>query len=62
MSDKNKELQKELAKVNQGEESSNEVVFDPSTGELVVAQEGEQVSPDATPVTQIAGDGFAYLQ
>ena len=39
--------------------SPNEIIFDPQTGELVIAQPNEVRNPDATVVTQIATDGFA---
>lgn len=39
--------------------NSNQLVFDPSTGEFVVAKPDQQLSPDATTINSIAQDGFA---
>lgn len=65
MSDtKNKatDVQKELEeRNNQTVATGNELVFDPATGELVVAKKREDVSPDAATVSQIADDGFATV-
>ncbi len=62
MSDKkNKptDIQTELEDRNNSVNTGNELVFDPATGELVVARDREEVSPDAATVSQIADDGFA---
>lgn len=56
----NQELTNELEKMNKGQSNnSNHLVFDPSTGEFVVAKPNQQLSPDATTINQIAQDGFA---
>ncbi len=39
-------------------ESRNELVFDPSSGELVVKAKGESVGSDAVIVSEIADEGF----
>lgn len=39
-------------------ESRNELVFDPSSGELVVKPKGESVGSDAVIVSDIADEGF----
>jgi hypothetical protein len=39
-------------------ESRNELVFDPSSGELVVKAKGESVGSDAVIVSDIADEGF----
>ncbi len=53
------DVQNELAERNNSVATGNELVFDPATGELVVAKKREDVSPDAATVSQIADDGFA---
>lgn len=52
-------IQEEIQKQNTEVNSSNELVFDPQSGKLVVKQPNETLNPDATVVTQIATDGFA---
>jgi len=39
-------------------ESRNELVFDPSSGELVVKAKGDSVGSDAVIVSEIADEGF----
>ena len=39
-------------------ESRNELVFDPTSGELVVKPKGESVGSDAVIVSEIADEGF----
>jgi hypothetical protein len=56
----NQELTNALENMNKGQSNnSNHLVFDPSTGEFVVAKPNQQLSPDATTINQIAQDGFA---
>lgn len=56
----NKEITKSLENIKQGvANNSNQLVFDPTTGEFVVAKPNQQLSPDATTINSIAQDGFA---
>jgi hypothetical protein len=55
-----KVVQEELVKLNSSVRTGNEIIFDPRTGELVVANSVSNV-PDGTVITQIAEDGFAFL-
>lgn len=56
----NLEITDALEKMNKGlSNNSNQLIFDPSTGEFVVAKPNQQLSPDATTINQIAQDGFA---
>lgn len=56
--DKKEQLQEELKQRNNGKNTGNEVIFDPVSGELVVANSKEN-NPDGTVVSQITEDGFA---
>jgi len=53
-----KVVQEELSLLNNQVQTGNEIIFDPRSGELVVASNKESV-PDGTVITQIAEDGFA---
>lgn len=56
----NEEITGTLEKINKGlDNNSNQLVFDPATGEFVVASPNQQLSADATTINQIAQDGFA---
>jgi len=56
----NQEITSALELMNSGANSaSNQLVFDPSTGQFVVAKPGQKVGPDATTINSIARDGFA---
>lgn len=57
----NKEILSALEGMNKGvtKKAGNELVFDPKTGEFVVAANKNDVSPDAVTINQIAQDGFA---
>lgn len=56
----NQEITKTLEQMNKGlNNNSNQLVFDPQTGEFVVALPNQQVSADATTINSIAQDGFA---
>jgi hypothetical protein len=56
----NQVIIKTLEEMNKGlANNSNQLVFDPSTGEFVVAKPNQQLSPDATTINSIAQDGFA---
>jgi hypothetical protein len=56
----NEDITNSLEQMNQGQNNhSNQLVFDPTTGEFVVARPGQQVSADATTINSIARDGFA---
>ncbi len=56
----NQEITNSLEQMNKGlSNNSNQLVFDPTTGEFVVAKPNQQVSPDATTINSIAQDGFA---
>lgn len=56
----NQEITKSLENIKLGvPNNSNQLVFDPSTGEFVVAKPNQQLSPDATTINSIAQDGFA---
>lgn len=56
----NQEIINSLEQMNKGlNNNSNQLVFDPTTGEFVVAKPNQQVSPDATTINSIAQDGFA---
>lgn len=57
-----KDVQDEMAIINEGNDTGNEVVFDPQTGELVVVNQQERIDDDATVVTSITKDGFASNQ
>jgi len=49
-----------LEQMNKGENNgSNQLVFDPTTGEFVVAKPNSNLSADATTINSIAQDGFA---
>jgi hypothetical protein len=49
-----------LIDINKGNSNvGNLLIFDPRTGEFVVLQPDEPVSPDVTTINQIAEDGFA---
>lgn len=56
---KKNQLQEELKERNNGTVTGNEVIFDPLSGELVVANAKEGSNPDGTVVSQITEDGFA---
>jgi len=56
----NQEITNSLEQMNKGlNNNSNQLVFDPATGEFVVAKPNAQVSADATTINSIAQDGFA---
>lgn len=56
----NQVITKTLEEMNKGlANNSNQLVFDPTTGEFVVAKPNQQLSPDATTINSIAQDGFA---
>lgn len=56
----NQEITKTLEQMNKGlNNNSNQLVFDPQTGEFVVALPNQKVSADATTINSIAQDGFA---
>ena len=56
----NQEITNSLEQMNKGlDNNSNQLVFDPATGEFVVAKPNQQVSADATTINSIAQDGFA---
>lgn len=56
----NLEITNSLEQMNKGlDNNSNQLVFDPATGEFVVAKPNQQVSADATTINSIAQDGFA---
>lgn len=58
----NQVITKTLEEMNKGNATnSNQLVFDPSTGEFVVAVPNQQLSPDATTINSIAQDGFAKI-
>lgn len=58
----NQVITQTLEEMNKGlANNSNQLVFDPSTGEFVVAKPNQQVSPDATTINSIARDGFANI-
>ena len=58
----NQEITNSLEQMNKGINSnSNQLVFDPTTGEFVVSRPNQQVSPDATTINSIAQDGFARV-
>jgi hypothetical protein len=57
----NQVITKTLEEMNKGlDNNSNQLFFDPSTGEFVVTKPNQQLSPDATTINSIAQDGFAY--
>ena len=53
------EVQQELYNQNNQVSTGNELIFDPETGEMVVARSASEVGPDATVASDIAKDGFA---
>ena len=56
----NEEISENLELMNNGQSNtSKQLVFDPSTGEFVVARPNQVISPDATTIDDIAKDGFA---
>ena len=56
----NNDITKTLEGINKGvNNSSNQLVFDPATGEFVVSNPNQQLSSDATTINSIAQDGFA---
>lgn len=56
----NQEITNSLEQLNKGlNNNSNQLVFDPTTGEFVVVKPDQEVSPDATTINSIAQDGFA---
>ena len=55
------DVQQELYNQNNQVSSGNELIFDPTTGEMVVAKSAEEVGLDATVASDIARDGFAIL-
>lgn len=57
---KSLEFQQEMEKRKNGG-SGNEVMLDPSTGELVAKKPNAPVPRNATVVSDIADDGFALL-
>ncbi len=55
----NRSITEELQTINKSSaDTGNEVIFDPRTGELVVASNPAEVA-DGTTITSIAEDGFA---
>ena len=58
----NQDITKTLEQMNKGENnSSNQLVFDPTTGEFVVAKPNDNLPADATTINSIAQDGFAKI-
>jgi hypothetical protein len=56
----NNEVLKSLDQLNKGNRNpSRQLVFDPSTGEFVVAKQSDVLPADATTINSIAQDGFA---
>lgn len=56
----NNEVLKSLDQLNKGNRNpSRQLVFDPSTGEFVVAKPSDILPADATTINSIAQDGFA---
>ncbi len=56
----NQDITKTLEQMNKGENnSSNQLVFDPTTGEFVIAKPNDTLPADATTINSIARDGFA---
>lgn len=56
----NQEITNSLEQLNKGlNNNSNQLVFDPTTGEFVIAKPNQHVSADATTINSIAQDGFA---
>lgn len=52
-------VQTQLAALATNNASTNQLVFDPATGDLVVQTPGEaKPSIDAAPIDQVAADGF----
>lgn len=58
-SDGTERIGEQLILSNKGELTGNRLEFDPQTGELVVRRADDAPNPDATPIDQIATDGFA---
>ena len=57
----NNEVMKSLDKLNNGNHrpSSNQLIFDPTTGQFVIAKPSDNLPADATTINSIAQDGFA---
>lgn len=56
----NSEVLNSIDQLNKGNrKSSNQLIFDPTTGEFVIAKPNENLPPDATTINSIAQDGFA---
>ena len=54
-------VQKIMQKTAEGQQSEQELTFDPESGELVVIDSSETSSnPDSTTIDQIAEDGFFF--
>lgn len=56
----NTQVLQSLEQLNKGNrKSATQLVFDPSTGEFVVAKPSDTLPADATTINSIAQDGFA---
>jgi hypothetical protein len=57
----NNEVLNSLDKLNKGNHrpSSNQLIFDPTTGQFVIAKPNDNLPADATTINSIAQDGFA---
>lgn len=56
----NTEVLQSLDQLNKGNRKpATQLVFDPSTGEFVVAKNSDNLPADATTINSIAQDGFA---
>lgn len=56
----NQDISNSLEQMKKGQSSSsNQLVFDPATGEFVIAKPSDTLSADATTINSIAQDGFA---
>ena len=58
----NQDITKTLEQMNNGNSNNgSQLVFDPSTGEFVVASQTTNLPADATTINSIAKDGFAKI-
>ena len=56
----NTQVLQSLDQLNKGNRKpANQLIFDPSTGEFVVAKPSDILPADATTINSIAQDGFA---
>ena len=55
----NQDITNNLENITRGNTASNQLVFNPATGNFEAVDANQPVSPDATTINSIVKDGFA---